>query len=172
MNEILPFLKNKVCWYVIFYDRHKQKLFHADRDYEYYLRLLKKFKRVYQIHLFAFCLLPFNIQLIVQPRYPDQLTPFLQSVNESYQLFFNARYEPGKDLELCQHKSVFIDNDQGLLDRIKYVECSPMGSFTSSALAGWNSGYHRSDDEFQILDKMTISHLIKGREDKLSRGMK
>ena len=170
MNELLPFLKDSVCWYVVFYDRHKQKLFRAERDYEYYLRLLKKFKRIYQVHLFAFCLLPMNIQLILQPRHADQLSPFLQNVNECYQLFFNARYEPVEDLELYQNKNVFIDNDQGLLDRIKYVECSSMGNLISTALGSypWSSCFHRIDSETQILDKTPFPETFLKRSQSLS----
>ena len=101
------------------------------------------------MQIFAFCLLPIDIQLILQPRLSVQLPLFVKNVNESYQLFFNARYEPAQNMKLYQRKSIFIDNDLDLFERIQQVKNLPVGRFNL-----WNSGAHRLGGKENILDKI------------------
>lgn len=160
------FLQNSVCWYVVLRDRQKQKLFYSDRDYEYYLRLLKKYKRSFQVNIFAFCLLPIDVQLIVQPKCADRLGPFLENVNEAYRLFFNTKNEPANDVEFFFHRNVVIDNDRELIERVKYVECLPMGALISSTMAGypWSSCSHRVGGKAPLIDKTSFSATFFPRE--------
>ena len=116
--------------------------------------------------IFAFCLLPSEIQLILQPRCADQLAPFLQNVNDSYQLFVNAEGEPVERLRLSYYKNILINNDQDLFERIKHMECLPAGSFTAPTLAGypWSSYAHHIESEPQLIDKTAFATTFYSRD--------
>ena len=95
-------------------------------DYRYYFRLLRKYKTKLSINIFAFCLLPEEIHLIIQPQNPDKLAPFIKEISQSYLLYFNSRYQHQGKLLHGRYKSMAIRNDAGLSEYIKFVEFIPV----------------------------------------------
>lgn len=112
------FLGKDVCHLVSFKSRKGQKIFIKNRDYRFYLYLLKKYKKKFSVKIFGFCLTPASVDLIVQAPYENEestsrartnsmrgsgaagkylLKEFMRSLQGSYQVYFEREYpEPQK----------------------------------------------------------------------------
>ena len=126
MKRNARFLKNNDCYFVTNRARKNQKIFLHMMDYRYYFRLLRKYKSKLSMSIFAFCLLPEEIHLIIQPQCQDKLPLFIHEISQSYLLYFNSRYQHQGKILHDRYKSTVIRNDVGLSEYIKFVEFIPV----------------------------------------------
>ncbi len=128
MPRTARFLQDHCCYHVIINGPGKLPVFRTLMDYAYYLRLLKTFKMKLSVHIFAFCLLPERVHLIIQPKETGGLSAFMQRISQSYAVYFNRKYKREGKLWQGRFRSIVIGHDQDLFDCIKYVEWIPVRS--------------------------------------------
>jgi len=154
------FLKNEMCYHVIARASREVEVFAADADYRFYCRLLKKYKERFGIHIFAFCLLPHDVHLVVHVKEASRLSLFMQRVHQSYTAHFNKKYHKTGRLWRGRFKSVALDRDRDLFDCIKYVEFYPVRSelVHSPVEYPWSSCTFRISGQENHLLNTTINH--------------
>ena len=69
----------------------RQQTFFTQSDYRYYIDLLKESKIKSEVSVWAYCLMPNHVHLIVVPRTNDGLSRFLGPVHRKYALAINRR---------------------------------------------------------------------------------
>lgn len=113
-------------YHVMTRGNQKQKVFRKNEDYRQYLRLLRKYKKMLQIGIYGYCMMPNHIHLIIRPLKPAFLSDFMKRLNQAYTLYFNEKYSKCGHLWQGRFKSMVIMNDQYALDCIEYIEYNPV----------------------------------------------
>ncbi len=70
----------------------KEPLFLEDKDYRYMLWLLKEVARKYSLTLYAFCLMPNHVHLLLSPK-EENLDDAMRDLFSRYARMFNRKYE-------------------------------------------------------------------------------
>ena len=149
-------LKNNSCYHITTQGSKDQKIFADNDDYRFYLELLKKYKYRFRIKIYGFCLMPRCVQLVLECERGEQLSTFMQTVNQCYTFYFNSRYGRYGKLWHGRFKSVALKEKRDVLiclKRIEWIEFLPvearhtdlpqeyLWSSCHSRIAGDSSGF-------------------------------
>ena len=138
----MDFLDGNVCYYIrIRNSRLFPYMFLGPRDYEYYLRLLKKYKQECTVRVFAFCLLPDSIHLILHSTSFPQIDSLMKHVQKAYRQYFCTRYDQGPANCFRHYKTFCLREDFSLFEYIKALELKPVHAeiATDPASYPWSS---------------------------------
>jgi REP element-mobilizing transposase RayT len=79
-------------YHVIVRGNQKQKTFLVDQDYQAYLERLAKYRKKYDIVLYAYCLMPNHVHLLLETS-GEPLSKFMQGLQQSYTQYFNRAHQ-------------------------------------------------------------------------------
>jgi len=122
-NRVL--LDNGV-YHVMARGNQKQKTFIQEDDYLKFLEILKHYKNKYSFKLYAYCLMPNHIHLILQVKVGKTLSKFMQGLNQTYTNWFNEKYNKVGHLWQGRYKCKLIQEDKYMLECLQYVESNPL----------------------------------------------
>ena len=115
------------CYYhVMVRGNQKQNIFLQESDYEKYFGLLKHYKRKFHFKMYAWCLMPNHVHVILDFDDPKNLTKMMQGFNIAYVRWFNKKYGKVGHLWQGRFKSMLIQKDKYVLDCINYIEMNPV----------------------------------------------
>lgn len=143
------------CYHIITRGNQRQNIFGREYDYNKYLDLLKKYKHKYRFWLYAYCLMPNHVHLLIEPDKHKQLSKIMHGLNLSYTIWFNKTYNKVGHLYQDRFKSMIIQKDEYLLSCINYIELNPVraGITEQPEKYGWSSYFYRiSGKKSEILD--------------------
>ena len=87
-----------LLYHVIVRGNQRQKTFVGERDYQSYLERLGKYRRKFDVALYAYCLMPNHIHLLLETS-SQPLSKFMQGLQQSYTA------DPSKDSLLLNRAS-------------------------------------------------------------------
>lgn len=102
-----------------------------------FLDLIKRYQEQYGIKVFAFCLLPDHLHLLVEMEKDvnsqsqeentsfQNISDFMQGLNNNYTKYFNGRYDRKGHLFRERFKSALIEKDTSLLKMTAYLHLNP-----------------------------------------------
>lgn len=147
-----------VCYHIIQRGNQKQNIFLEDEDFKNYLEIVLHYKRKYGFKLYAYCLMPNHIHLILEVKKVSDLAKIMQGIALTYTLWFNKKYKKVGHLWQGRFKNMVIQKDKYLIDCLNYIECNPVrANLTSSPLDySWSSWKYRTlNIESKLLDSLT-----------------
>ncbi len=150
-------IMDNACYHIITRGHQKQNLFICESDYSKYLALLKKYKHKYHFLLYAYCLMPNHIHLVIEPKKHKQLSKIMHGLNLSYTIWFNKTYDKVGHLYQDRFKSMIIQKDEYLFSCINYIELNPVraGIIEQPDKYSWSSYYYRmSGKNSEIFDRI------------------
>jgi putative transposase len=103
----------------------RQPTFFSDDDYRLYLRLLGRWSRQAGTAVWAWCLMPNHVHLILVPSHEDGLRAALGEAHRRYTRHVNAREDWRGHLWQSRFASFPMDEDH-LLACVRYVELNPV----------------------------------------------
>jgi REP element-mobilizing transposase RayT/NTP pyrophosphatase (non-canonical NTP hydrolase) len=122
-----------------------ENIFKDGGDFKMYLNILKKYKEKYGFKLFAFALMPEQLNLLVElEREGTTISMIMHDVSSAYTRYFNGRYERRGHLFRQRFKSVVIEKEPYLLNLVRYIHTKPV----QMGLAGAPAEYTFSTDLF------------------------
>lgn len=118
----------------------RSDIFIDNRDRQYFLELLHKKKKEYGFLLIAYCLMDNHIHLVVQEADAD-ISKIMQSINVSYALYYNKKYDRIGYVFQNRFKSECVEDDRYLMTVIRYVHRNPLAAGMVSDLESypWSS---------------------------------
>lgn len=128
----------------------KQKTFFREQDYEKYIEIMAAIKRKLEVAIWAYCLMPNHVHLIVVPNRHNGLAQLFGQSHRTYALEINRR--DGWQGHLWQERyHSFVMDEEHLLAAVRYVETNPVRAGLCSDPSQWKwSSYHahlsRKDD--------------------------
>ncbi|HBN83418.1 MAG TPA: transposase [Clostridiales bacterium] len=99
-------------------------LFRDDEDKREYLIRMAKYKRKYQCSILAYCLMSTHVHIHFDPQGCD-MSKFMQSLNLSYVLYYNRKYNRHGHLYQDRYKNVVIEDDRYNLAVSAYIHNNP-----------------------------------------------
>ena len=103
----------------------RQRTFFSDADYRFYLELLAGCSTDLGLDVWAYCLMPNHVHLVVVPEEQHSLARCLGKVHRKYALRINHRYGWRGHLWQERFYSFVMDEDH-LLAAVRYTELNPV----------------------------------------------
>jgi putative transposase len=116
-------------------NRRETVLF-EDGDYQFYLDLLKAALKKHNTEMWAYCLMPNHVHLILVPSHPDGLRATLGEVHRRYTGFINTRYKWTGHLWQGRFGSVAMD-EAHFANAVRYVSLNPVRAKLVEQAQGW-----------------------------------
>ncbi|WP_253200746.1 transposase [Clostridium sp. CF012] len=99
-------------------------LFRDSEDKEKYLSLVKKYKKLYNVKIYGYCLMDNHAHLLVDANGAD-ISKVMHGINFSYAMYFNKKHERDGHLFKDRFKSKIVDNDRYLKAVSLYIHNNP-----------------------------------------------
>ena len=124
----------------------RMKTFFSEGDYQAYLNWVREFKEDAGVEVWAYCLMPNHVHLVVVPEQEDSLSKFFRQVHRYYSRYINFRENWRGHLWQERFHS-FVMDEQYLLTAIRYVELNPVRAHLCQRPEQWrwsSTQAHRS----------------------------
>lgn len=105
---------------------NKRDVFFDDEDRKTYLSLLSKYSAEYPFKVWAYCLMPNHVHLLVVPLTSDSLARGVGGTNLVYTQYFNHKYKTSGRLWQNRFYSCIVDRDAYLWEVTRYIERNPV----------------------------------------------
>jgi len=103
----------------------KEPMFLEDSDYLLMLGLLKEISQDYELKVYAFCLMPNHIHLLMAPK-KKNLSDAMRDLFSRYAMKFNRKYERKGHLFGGPYRQALCFDDQYLLAASLYIHLNPV----------------------------------------------
>jgi len=114
----------------------RQQTFFCDDDYRFYLKLLSEYSRKAGTQVWAYCLMPNHVHLVMVPCEEDGLRAVLSEVHRRYTRFINVRGRWCGHLWQGRFHSYVMDEGY-LLAAVRYVERNPVAGRLCDDPCNW-----------------------------------
>lgn len=129
-------------YHVINRGNNKARVFHKPEDYLAFVRLIGEAKNRYQVSLFAFCLMPNHIHLLVRPTHAEDLSRWMHWLMSSHVRKYQAHYGGVGHVWQGRYKSFLIQADNHLLMVARYIEGNPVRAGLTKTALEWPWSSH------------------------------
>jgi putative transposase len=109
-----------LLYHVIVRGNQRRKTFRCDDDYKAYLDRLEKYRAQYDVRIYAYCLMPNHVHLLVETG-STPLAKFMQGLQQSYTQYFNRCYRKVGHLFQGRYKAIICERDKYLLALVRYI---------------------------------------------------
>lgn len=114
----------------------RQKTFFTEDDYRYYITLISKFAGQSKTQIWAYCLMPNHVHLVMVPSEEDGLRSALGESHRRYTRQINLRM--GWRGHLWQERfHSFVMDEAYLLSAVRYVENNPVAARLCARAEDW-----------------------------------
>lgn len=114
-----------LLYHVIVRGNQKRKTFLDHQDYQVYLQRLAKYRKKYDYALYAYCLMPNHVHLLVESS-NRPLAKFMQGLQQSYSQYFNLRHRKAGHVFQGRYKAIICEKDEYLLQLVRYIHLNPV----------------------------------------------
>jgi putative transposase len=114
----------------------RMNVFFGDDDYLLYLDLLRERCRRAEVEVWAYCLMPNHVHLILTPATPEGLGRALGETHRRYSGVINARLRVTGHLFQSRYGSVVMDEDH-LMAAARYVALNPVRARLAAKAQDW-----------------------------------
>ena len=170
---------------------NKQKIFEHQEDYQKYLQVLSDCKEQVQFDLYAYCLMPNHVHLLLRTEFTD-LERIMKCIGSRYASWYNWKYERVGHLFQDRYLSETVENERYFLTAIRYIHRNPVkammvrkpeeypyssypGYFTSQTLISSNvvrsyidpdnfKSFHDEENEDECMDLDNIKKKLSDEE--------
>lgn len=104
---------------------NRQPIFEDEEDYRRFLYVLRDCKRVSGFQLFAFCLMPNHIHLLIRA-IREPLDLIFKRIGTRFVYWYNLKYERVGHLFQDRYKSEPVEDDAYFLTVLRYIVQNPM----------------------------------------------
>lgn len=151
----------------------RQPVFFTDQDYRFYLYLLKKETGNANVEIWAYCLMPNHVHLILVPSDEDGLRKALAETHRQYTKEINRREGWSGYLWQGRFQSYPMD-EAHLLRAIRYIELNPVraGLVVTPDLYPWSSAIlHINRQENSLINIIPVTSLVDDYQGYLADGI-
>ena len=113
-------------YHVLARGHNRQQIFRDEEDHRRYLSELMRFKILFPVRCYHFCLMPNHVHLLLQTNGVQILTAFIRRVQQAYQLHWRRRHRLVGHLWQGRFKSIPIEEESYLLECARYIERNPV----------------------------------------------
>ena len=112
-------------YHVILRGINRQCIFSDREDYEQFIYLLVKFKEKCEYEIYAWCLMPNHIHLLIKEGI-EPLSQVFRRLGASFVYWYNTKYERAGHLFQDRYKSEAVENTRYLMTVVRYIHQNPV----------------------------------------------
>lgn len=113
------------CYHIMLQGNNRQDIFLSNRDRRYFLALLKAYKDRHQLKVYAYCLLPNYVHLLLETAKPN-LAQVMQGFNTAYTKYFNRKHSTVGHVFQGRYKALLVDKANYLLELTRHIHLAPI----------------------------------------------
>lgn len=154
-----------LLYHVIVRGNQRQKTFLNHQDYQAYLDRLAKYRRKYNFPVYAYCLMPNHVHLLVESS-DHPLGKFMQGLQQSYSQYFNLRHRKVGHVFQGRYKAIICERDEYLLELIRYIHLNPVRARIVKRPEQYRYSGHRvylKGKPTEVLDPIKVLRLLGGK---------
>jgi putative transposase len=125
------------CYHVINRGHNRETVFANDEDRRYFLHLLDRYRRRFDLRVYHYCLMSNHFHIAVQVRACRHLSPLMAGLLRSYVHYFNRQYGFVGHLWQGRFKSPAIGIEEYLLSCGRYIERNPLDAWLVAQPWDW-----------------------------------
>ncbi|MBI5210726.1 MAG: transposase [Elusimicrobia bacterium] len=112
------------CYFIELRGNNRQDIFLSNQDRRHFLNLLRAYRERYDFTVYAYCLMPGYLQLLMETAQPN-LARFMQGFNTVYTKYFNGQHNTSGHVFQGRYKAYVVDKENCLLDMATHIhlEC-------------------------------------------------
>jgi REP-associated tyrosine transposase len=155
-----------LLYHVIVRGNQRRKTFQHDDDYRAYLDRLEKYRSQCQVRIYAYCLMPNHVHLLVETG-STPLAKFMQGLQQSYTQYFNRRYRKVGHLFQGRYKAIICDRDKYLLALVRYIHLNAVRAKLATRPERYRYSGHNSyltDGRAKIVETTPVLKLMGGKK--------
>ena len=113
------------CYHVINRGNRRNQVFFSNSDYELFLKKMAEYLELYEIELFAYCLMPNHYHLFLRTSQAN-LGSFMQAFNTSFTILMNKKHDENGHLFQGRYKAQLVESElyKNVLSR--YIHLNPV----------------------------------------------
>jgi putative transposase len=142
----------------------RQTTFFRREDYMTYLALVAEYKVEAGIDVWAYCLMPNHVHLVVVPEAEESLAKLFRSVHLRYTRLINQRKDWRGHLWQERFHS-FVMDETHLMAAVRYVELNPVRAGLCSIAAEWEWSSARAHLKGRDNAVVSVSPMLSRRPD-------
>jgi putative transposase len=154
-----------LLYHVIVRGNQRQPTFLTDRDYQAYLIRLATYKKRHSVKLYAYCLMPNHVHLLLQTS-EVPLAKFMQGLQQSYTQRFNRVHGKVGHLFQGRYKAIVCERDEYLATLIRYIHLNPVRARLIDDPEAYPYSGHRAyltGDRLALIDPDPVLKLLGGQ---------
>jgi REP element-mobilizing transposase RayT len=155
-----------LLYHVMVWGNQRRKTFRHDDDYQAYLDRLEKYRAQCQVRIYAYCLMPNHVHLLVETG-STPLAKFMQGLQQSYTQYFNRRYRKVGHLFQGRYKAIICERDKYLLALVRYIHLNAVRAKLATRPERYRySGHNRylTDGTAKIVETTPVLKLMGGKK--------
>lgn len=125
MPRIARGLAGGEIYHIINRGNRRAEVFHNEKDYEKFIELMSEAKKMTNVKLYSFVLMPNHFHFIIEPNEAEDLSKYMQWLLTCYVRYYNKTYKTSGHLWQGRYKSFIVQRDNYLLNLLNYVEQNP-----------------------------------------------
>jgi len=149
----------------------RQRTFFSRQDYEYYLGLLKDSRDEAGVHVWAYCLMPNHVHMIIVPETTQSLSRYLGPTHRKYAIEVNRRMRWRGHLWQERFHS-FVMDESHLHAAVRYVELNPVRARLCPTAREWrwsSAQAHLSGQDDGLVEVRPMLDRVSDWQDYLDR---
>ena len=154
-----------LLYHVIVRGNQRQKTFLNNQDCQAYLERLGRYRRKYNYSIYAYCLMPNHVHLLVESS-DQSLAKFMQGLQQSYSQYFNVRHRKVGHVFQGRYKAIICERDEYLLELIRYIHLNPVRARIVRKPERYRYSGHRvylGGKPTEVLDPIKVLRLLGGK---------
>ncbi len=116
----------EVAHHLIQRGNNKQACFHADQDYELFLKWLQEYAKEAACYVHAFVLMTNHVHMLVTPTTTHGVGYLMKRLGQRYVQYFNRNYQRSGSLWEGRYRSCLVQGDHYALACYRYIELNPV----------------------------------------------
>ena len=104
----------------------KKYIFNCANDINYYIKLMYKFQKMYDIEIIAYCIMNNHAHMLLEVKSLKSLSEYMHSLNGIYGIYYNNKYNRVGFVFRDRFKSEGIYNEKHLYNCIHYIYNNPV----------------------------------------------
>ena len=121
-------------YHIILRGVNRQRIFEDEEDYDRFLFLLDHYRKICGFELYAWCLMPNHIHILMKEGH-DPLNTVFRRLGTSFVYWYNLKYERTGHLFQDRFKSEAVNDDSYFLTVLRYIHQNPVKAGLCSTAA-------------------------------------
>jgi putative transposase len=112
-------------YHILSRGNNRRLIFGSEDDYRKFLLQLSRQKAKLPFYLYAYCLMPNHIHLLIERR-DDAISRVMQGLLTAYSQYYNRKHRRSGHLLQGRYKAILCQSDQYLAELVRYIHLNPV----------------------------------------------